>query len=125
MERTEFDWRKLETVAAGSAQVVPVAVQDVDSGAVLMVAYANEEAVAATLERGRAVFWSTSKQQLHDKGATSGEVLDLVDVSVNCEANSLLYRVRLRGTGACHVQTPEGPHRSCFYRPYSAVAAPS
>lgn len=119
MERTEFDWRKIRTVAGGPADVVPVAVQDVDSGAVLMVAYANQAAVAATLDRGRAVFWSTSKQQLHDKGATSGEVLEMVDVLVNCEANSLLYRVRLRGTGACHVQTSDGPHLSCFYRPYA------
>lgn len=102
--------------------MVPVAVQDVTSGAVLMVAYANEVAVAASLELGRAVFWSTSKQQLHDKGSTSGEVLDLVEVLVNCEANSLLYRVSLRGRGACHVQADDGPHFSCFYRPYTAVA---
>lgn len=121
MESYRFNWRKLEQITANGVAVVPVAVQDVESGDVLMVAYADRSAVRETIRRGRAVFWSTSRHMLHDKGATSGEVLELVEVLVNCEANSLLYRVRFRGSGACHVHTEEGPRRSCFYRPLSSV----
>lgn len=112
-----LDWGKLRGLGALPAEVLPVAVQDADSGDVLMVAYANREAVAATLESGEAVFWSTSRNEIHHKGSTSGDFLDLVEIRVNCEANSLLYRVRLRGQGACHVRDADGrSHRSCFFR---------
>ena len=94
-----------------------MAVQDVDTGQVLMVAYVNRQAVEASSERGEAVFWSTSKDALHVKGATSGNVLELVEIRLNCEDNSLLYRVHVRGTGACHLADDEGrPHMSCFFR---------
>lgn len=85
-----------------------MAVQDVETGNVLMVAYANDQAVRQSLECRQAVFWSTSKNELHHKGATSGDVLELVEVRVNCEANSLLYVVRPRGDGACHVRDENG-----------------
>lgn len=83
-----------------------------------MVAYVNRRAVQATFDRRRAVFWSTSKDELHDKGSTSGDVLEIVDVRVNCENNSLLYRVNLGGGGACHLRDHDGdPPRTCFFRP--------
>ena len=121
VERSALDWNKLRAVADGPVPVVRVDVQDVDSGEVLVVAYANEEAVVETLLRRCAVFWSTSRQQIHDKGATSGEVPELEDVLVNCEGNSLLYRVRVRGCGACHVQTDDGPPFSCFLRTFESL----
>lgn len=111
------DFTKISAVGAGGHQVVPVAVQDADSGEVLIVAYANEEALAATLERGEAVFYSTSRNELWHKGATSGDTLAIVDVRVNCEQNSLLYRVRPNGEGACHTKDDEGRARAgCYYR---------
>ena len=112
-----LDFAKLTKIAEGGHQVVPVAVQDADSGEVLIVAYANDEAVRATLERGQAVFYSTSRNELWHKGATSGDTLTIVDVRVNCEQNSLVYRVRLDGSGSCHTRNADGTARhGCYYR---------
>ena len=112
-----LDFQKLIKVAQCGQPLVPVAVQDADSGDVLIVAYADETAMNYALEHGVAAFWSTSRNELWVKGATSGDFLDIVEVRVNCEQNSLLYRVRPRGEGACHVKDPNGKARSsCYYR---------
>jgi len=112
----QLDFAKLKKVAATGADVVPVVLQHADTGDVLYVAYANAEALRATLETRTAVLWSTSRNELWHKGATSGDVLDLVDVRINCEQNSLLYRVRPRG-GVCHTVDADGNTRSvCYYR---------
>ena len=112
-----LDFGKLEKVAACGQDLVPVAVQDADSGEVLIVAYANAEALEYTRREGVAAFWSTSRNELWVKGATSGDVLDLVEIRVNCEQNSLLYRVRPRGQGACHTKDGSGRSRAgCYYR---------
>ena len=117
MPMPTLDWTKLRSIAALATDVLPVAVQEVDTGQVLMVAYVNRQAVEESIERGEAVFWSTSKDALHVKGATSGNVLELVEIRVNCEDNSLLYRVHVRGAGACHLADDQGnPHTSCFFR---------
>ena len=116
-EIPEEDAAKISTVGAEGHQAVPVAVQDADTGEVLIVAYANQAALEATLERGEAVFYSTSRNELWHKGATSGDTLAIVDVRVNCEQNSLLYRVRPNGEGACHTTGDDGRARaSCYYR---------
>ena len=113
--RLDFD--KLAKVAATGTSVVPVVLQDADEGEVLFVGYANAEALAETLARQVAVLWSTSRDELWVKGATSGDLLDLVEVRVNCEQNSLLYLVRPRTGGACHTIGPDGRARgSCYYR---------
>lgn len=113
--RLDFD--KLTQIAGTGSRVVPVVLQHVDTGDVLFVGYANDRALAETLERRVAVLWSTSRDELWVKGATSGDVLDLVDVLVNCEQNSLLYRVRPRTGGACHTTGTDGkPRPSCYYR---------
>ena len=91
-----LDWSKLEQVAAVGG-VVPCAVQDADTGEVILVAYVNQQALQVAIETRTAVFWSTSRNELWEKGKTSGETFDLVDVRVNCEQNSLLYRVRQIG----------------------------
>jgi phosphoribosyl-AMP cyclohydrolase len=94
-----------------------VVLQDADSLEVLFVAYANPLAVDEALRSGYAVLWSASRDERWIKGATSGDVLDLHEVRVNCEQNALLYLVRPRTGGACHTQTPEGAsRRTCFYR---------
>ncbi len=112
-----IDWTKLAQVANTGQAVVPVVLQNADTGEVLYVAYANELALRETLERGSAVLWSTSRNEIWHKGATSGDVLELVEVRVNCEQNSLLYRVRPVRGGACHTRDESGATRpGCYYR---------
>jgi phosphoribosyl-ATP pyrophosphohydrolase/phosphoribosyl-AMP cyclohydrolase len=84
-----------------SGGLVPAIVQDADSGAVLMLAYMNREALDETLQRRRAVFYSRSKQRLWEKGETTGHTLDVVDVAVDCDNDTLLITARPRGP-ACH-----------------------
>jgi phosphoribosyl-ATP pyrophosphohydrolase/phosphoribosyl-AMP cyclohydrolase len=88
--------------------LIPVVVQDVNSGAVLMQAFANREAVELTLSTGQAHFWSRSREVLWRKGETSGNVLQVVEVTADCDADSLLVRVLPAGP-ACHRGT-----RTCF-----------
>lgn len=112
-----LDFRKVQKVATCGDDVVPVAVQDVDSREVLILAYANETALVEARKRGICVLWSTSRRKLWVKGETSGDVLDLVEVRVNCEQNSLLYLVKPRRLGACHTRDAKGRTRkSCYYR---------
>lgn len=112
-----LDWTKMQGVAATGHEVIPVVLQDATTDEVLFVAYANEEAFRATLDEGMAVLWSTSRNELWRKGATSGDVLQLVEVRVNCEQNSLLYRVNRTKGGACHVKDADGNTRpGCYYR---------
>ena len=113
----QLDYTKLHKIAATGCEVVPVVLQDAETGEVLFIGYANDVALAATLERQSAVLWSTSRNELWHKGATSGDVLELVDVWVNCEQNSLLYRVRRARGGACHTTRADGSTRpGCYYR---------
>jgi phosphoribosyl-ATP pyrophosphohydrolase/phosphoribosyl-AMP cyclohydrolase len=98
--------------------LVPAIVQDADTGAVLMMAYMNREALEQTLERRRAVFFSRSKQRLWEKGETTGHTLDVVDVALDCDADTLLVTARPRGP-ACHNGT-----LTCFGdEPRSAATA--
>jgi phosphoribosyl-AMP cyclohydrolase len=115
--RLALDFGKLASVAATGARVVPVVLQDADSGEVLFVGFANEEALEASLRERIAVLWSTSRNELWRKGATSGDVLELAEIRVNCEQNSLLYLVRRTTGGACHTLSDSGSARpSCYYR---------
>ncbi|WP_419840824.1 phosphoribosyl-AMP cyclohydrolase [Candidatus Poriferisodalis sp.] len=112
-----IDFDKVAQIGRDEHQVVPVVLQDADSGEVLFVGYANEEALQLTFERNSAVLYSTSRNEIWHKGATSGDTLTLVEVRVNCEQNSLLYRVRRDGGGACHTRDATGSSRpSCYYR---------
>lgn len=118
-EGTAFrmDWSKLNKVAAGNPDVVPVAVQDKDSGELLVLAYANQQALDHSFKTGNATFWSTSRKELWEKGATSGETFELLEVRTNCEQNSLLYLVRPRRGGMCHTKNRRNEARSgCYYR---------
>lgn len=93
--------------------LVPVVVQDAETGAVLMLAYANREAVKRTLATKQAWFWSRSRQDYWRKGATSGHVQHVVDVRMDCDGDALLYLVHPQGP-ACHTGAT-----SCFYRSVS------
>jgi len=114
--RAQIDFAKLRKIAETGQEVLPVVLQHADTGEVLFVGYANRLALEETLRVGQAVLWSTSRNELWHKGATSGDWLDLVDVRVNCEQNSLLYRVRPQ-RGVCHTKDASGNHRKrCYYR---------
>ena len=93
-----------------SQGLIPAVVQDVRDNAVLMVAWMNAESLERTRQSGLACFWSRSRQQLWTKGETSGNTLKVVEMRVDCDADTLLLRVRPAGP-ACHTGA-----RSCFYR---------
>ncbi len=95
------DWDK-------SGGLVPAVVQHARRGSVLMLGYMTREALRATLERGRVVFFSRSRQRLWEKGETSGNVLQLVDVRLDCDADALLVRALPAGP-VCHTGAA-----SCF-----------
>ena len=82
----------------------------------------GEQGIAELWRReGIAAFWSTSRNELWVKGATSGDALELVEICVNCEQNSLLYKVRSKGKGACHTKDGHGRSRQgCYYRRLSS-----
>jgi phosphoribosyl-ATP pyrophosphohydrolase/phosphoribosyl-AMP cyclohydrolase len=82
--------------------LIPAIVQDASSGAVLMLAYMNREALSETFSRKRVVFFSRSKQKLWEKGETSGNTLELVEIRADCDQDSLLVTARPRGP-ACHL----------------------
>jgi phosphoribosyl-AMP cyclohydrolase len=117
MEAAERAGGPRNKVAETGQALLPVVLQDAQSGEVLFVAHANEEALKESLRTRTAVLWSTSRNELWRKGATSGDVLELVEIRVNCEQNSLLYRVRPARGGACHTKDPSGGTRkTCYYR---------
>jgi len=102
VEPVSFEIGKIDF--AKGAGLVPAIVQDADSGAILMLGYMNREALEQTLARKRAVFYSRSKQRLWEKGETSGDTLDVVDVVADCDNDTLLVTARPRGP-ACHKGT--------------------
>lgn len=112
--RLDFD--KLRRATTACPDILPVAVQNIDTGELILVAYANAEALRVARATRTAVFWSTSRNELWEKGKTSGETFELVEIRVNCEQNSLLYRVRPRRGGICHTKNSAGAPRDCFYR---------
>jgi len=97
--------------------LVPVVTQDYTSKEVLILSFVNREAFEETLRSGYATYWSRSRNELWKKGLTSGDMLRIEEIRINCEQNSLLYLVTLQGKGACHARKDDGnPHTSCYYR---------
>jgi phosphoribosyl-AMP cyclohydrolase len=90
--------------------LVPVVVQDARSGEILMLAYANKEAVEKTLQTGYAHYYSRSRKRLWMKGEESGNRQRVLKILVDCDADTLIYIVEQTGA-ACHTG-----NRSCFYR---------
>lgn len=112
----QLDFKKLAKVAETGSDVVPVAIQNIDTGEVILVAYTNELAFRKSIQDKSLVLWSTSRNELWEKGKTSGETFNLLEAYVNCEQNSLLYRVRPRRGGICHTKNRDGEPRNCYYR---------
>lgn len=91
--------------------LVPAIIQDHTTGEVLMLGFMNEEALAETQRTGQAVFFSRSRNKLWRKGESSGHLLKVLELRVDCDSDTLLLRVQPIGPGVCH----EG-YRSCFFR---------
>ena len=111
-----LDFEKLEKVAAQSKGVIPVAVQDFNTKEVILIAYTNKEAFEKSVKTRITTFWSTSRNELWVKGATSGNTYELKEVYVNCEQNSLLYLVIPKSEGICHTHNSKDKARNCYYR---------
>lgn len=98
-----------DTLSYNAAGLIPAIAQEAATGEVLMMAWMNAAAVARTLESGRVIYWSRSRQAFWVKGESSGHVQELVEMRVDCDRDCLLLQVRQTGP-ACHTN-----RRSCFY----------
>ena len=97
-------------LAFDEQELLPAVAQDAESGEVLMLAYVTEEALERTRETGLAHYYSRSREELWQKGASSGHVQHVEEVRVDCDGDALLYLIEQEG-GACHTG-----YKSCFYR---------
>ena len=100
----------LEEVQFDAQGLVPAVVQDVETNQVLMMAYMNTDTLRQTLETGQMTYWSRSRQAVWVKGETSGHTQRLIEAYVDCDGDTLLFKVDQTGP-ACHTNNP-----SCFYR---------
>jgi phosphoribosyl-AMP cyclohydrolase len=100
---------------AKAGGLVPAIIQDHRSGDVLMLGFMNSVSLAETQRSGEVVFFSRSRNKLWKKGESSGHVLKVLELRVDCDADALLVRVEAMGPGVCH----EG-YRSCFFRALEA-----
>lgn len=93
--------------------LIPAVVQDADTNDVLVLAWMNRESIAHTYKTGHVTFWSRSRNELWEKGATSGNWLTFISLHKNCEANSFLVKARPVGP-TCHTG-----NQSCYYREFN------
>jgi phosphoribosyl-AMP cyclohydrolase len=100
----------LDAVAWNADGLVPALAQDASSGEALMLAWMNRDALARTAESGEAVFWSRSRRKLWKKGETSGHVLKVLEIRLDCDADTVLLRVESVAGIACHTG-----RRRCFF----------
>ncbi len=105
----------LENIRYDERGLVPIVTQDADTGEVLMLAYADREALTKTIETGEAHYYSRSRGELWRKGASSGNTQRVVEMRLDCDGDTLLYRVAPRGP-ACHTGT-----YSCFSTPVASL----
>jgi phosphoribosyl-AMP cyclohydrolase len=98
-------------------KLLPVVTQDYATKDVLILAFVNKEAFDETRRSGYATYWSRSRDELWKKGLTSGDMLKIDEILINCEQNSLLYLVTPLGKGSCNAKNESGmPYSSCYYR---------
>ena len=108
-----MDTVNLQNLRFDSNGLIPAIVQDADTHRVLMMAYMNVESLRRTLESNETWFWSRSRKELWHKGVTSGNVQQVTEIQVDCDADALLIRVHPAGP-ACHTG-----QETCFYRTMS------
>ena len=87
------DWNKLSKAASASDGLVPVAVQDINTNELILIAYINEIAFRESIRKKMLILWSSSRNELWIKGKTSGNTFDLLEAYINCEQNSFLFKV--------------------------------
>ena len=98
-------------------RLLPVVTQDYNTKDVLILSFVNKEAFEETRRSRYATYWSRSRNELWKKGLTSGDMLRIEEIRINCEQNSLLFLVTPEGKGACHAKNEEGlPFSTCYYR---------
>lgn len=110
----------LDAVKYDEDGLVAAIVQDVETRAVLMMAWMSAETLAMSLEQGRTVFWSRSRQEVWRKGDTSGDRQFIREAYYDCDGDTLLFLVEQEGKGACHT----GAY-SCFFRAFDGSTAPA
>ena len=108
----KLDFMKL---LSNDQNVIPVAVQNAITLEVILIAYTNEFAFQETIKQKKAIFWSTSRKELWYKGKESGNTFTLQSIYVNCEQNSLVYKVIPDKGNICHTSI-SGVVNNCFYR---------
>ena len=113
-DKLMLDWNKISGMA-GENKVIPVAVQNIITKEVILIAYTNEEALAETIRKKKLVLWSTSRNKLWFKGAESGNTFTVNRIFVNCEQNSLVYQVTPDKGNICHTSY-NGVANNCYYR---------
>ena len=91
--------------------LIPAIAQDFHTGEILMLAYINEEAFTKSVETGKAHYWSRSRKKIWLKGEFSGHIQEIKEICVDCDGDTVIYKVNQVGGAACH----KG-YRSCFYR---------
>ena len=101
----------LDAIRWNDAGLVPAIAQEAATGTILMVAWMNREALALTIQEGRAIYWSRSRKKLWRKGEESGNVQTLKEIRIDCDTDVVLMQVEQIGGIACHT----GRH-SCFYK---------
>ena len=105
--------QQLAEVQSDASGLVPAIAQDAETGEVLMVAWMNAHTLRLTLDEGRMVYWSRSRQEVWRKGDTSGDGQYVQQAFYDCDADVLLFKVVQDGAGACHTGA-----RSCFFREF-------
>lgn len=107
-----MDINRIISLVDFSKGLVPAIIQDNENGQVLMLAYVNKEALKRTIETGTTWFWSRSRQEYWNKGATSGHIQQVKEISADCDGDALLIKVQQTGA-ACHTG-----NRSCFFQKF-------
>ena len=104
----------IDRINWNSQGLIPAIAQDAKTKKVLMLAWMNADALAASLDRGEAIYWSRSRQRLWHKGETSGHTQQIIDIRLDCDADTLLLLVEQKGGIACHTG-----RESCLYQQFS------
>ena len=109
-----LDFTKLSRIP-GDSMVIPVAVQNAVTHEIILIAYTNKSAFEETIKQRKAIFWSTSRNELWFKGKESGNTFTVHSIYVNCEQNSLVYKVTPDKGNICHTSI-NNIANNCFYR---------
>ncbi len=103
----------LEQVKFGPDGLVAALAQDHETGEILMLAWMNRDTLQRTLEENVMTYWSRSRREIWVKGQSSGHIQEVMEIRIDCDGDTLLFKVKQHGGAACHTG-----HKSCFHRRY-------